>query len=112
MTHARTVYEWERVKCGGPLLSGSTGSTRQYRGFMQGSAPNCSLRAGPCAAPEQHSGISASLGIFNSGKLQLRSATEILLFPLEVCPAEEMRVTLRRRARRAALTAIYIYIKK
>lgn len=47
-THARTVqctsvrevYVWERVKYDCPLLSGSTGSSRQYRDFMQGSAPN------------------------------------------------------------------------
>lgn len=42
-TGTHTVHVRERVKSGGPLLSGSTGSSRQYRGFMQGSAPYCSL---------------------------------------------------------------------
>lgn len=46
-TSTHTVHVWERVKSGRPLLSGSTGSSRQYRGFMPGSAPNCSLQAGP-----------------------------------------------------------------
>lgn len=59
-------YVWERVKSGGPLLSGSTGSSRQYGGFMQGSAPNV-----PSDAALRPTTYPPGWDIYNSGKLQL-----------------------------------------
>lgn len=77
-----TAYMWERVKSTRPLLSGSTGSSRQYKGFMQGSAQNgpSSAAAAACLREAQSAPIRATTypltrpDIYNSGKQHTNSS--------------------------------------